>query len=309
MTTPSTRPRPVSARSIALALLALLMLACGTIAPAGQAAAPGVTGAYDCSPLSLDRKAFPETPKIDNRFLPFSPGMQFFLDGFVVSVDGNRHAHRIETTVTRLTKMIDGVNTIVIFDRDFQDGQLTESELAFMGQDNHGTVWKLGEYPEEYDGDHLLGAPSTWLSGVAEARAGIEVGGSPQVGSGPFLQGLAPQVRFKDCGMVFKAGQKACLKLKCYEGVLVIDEFAPLNPREGHQRKFYAPGVGNIKVAAAGGVDPEELELTRAAALCAADLAHLQAMALTQDGRGYQVAKDLYGTTQPAKETLRAQTC
>lgn len=50
-----------------------------------------------------------------------------------------------------LTKVIDGVRTIVLFDVDVQDGKVIESELFFVAQDRDGIVWTLGEYPEEYD--------------------------------------------------------------------------------------------------------------------------------------------------------------
>jgi hypothetical protein len=290
-------------------LAPLLVVACLPAMPGGKPSSAGGAAADDCSPVQLDRKTFPEIPKIDNKFRPLVPGMQFVLDGFVIGIDGSRHPHQIETTVTELTKLIDGVNTIVIFERDFHDSQMTESELFFVAQDTGGSVWNLGEYPEVYDSGHLLGAPSAWLSGAAGARAGIEMPGKPRVGGPPFSEGLAPEVRFKDCGVVFKTDQRACVRGTCYDGVLVVDEFAPLNRREGHQRKYYAPGVGTVKVGAAGGVDPEELELSKASKLCQAGFAELQALALAQDGRAYQDAKSIYGTYQPAKKTLNAQLC
>jgi hypothetical protein len=265
--------------------------------------------ATDCSPAALDRAAFPEVPRIDNTFRPYPPGMQFVLDGFVVGPDRARHAHRIETTVTQLTKVIDGVTAVVIFERDFQDGRMTESELAFFAQDSGGAVWNMGEYPEQYDMGQLLGAPSTWFSGVAGGRAGMEMVGRPRVGDPPFQEGVAPAVGFKDCAVVYEADKHVCVQSHCYDGVLVVDEFAPLNRKEGHQRKFYAPGVGTIKVAAVGSADPEELELTKATRLCQRELAELQALALAQDRRGYRVASDAYTGTAPARETLRAQPC
>jgi hypothetical protein len=237
------------------------------------------------------------------------PGMQFLLDGFVIADDGSRHPHRIETTVTDLTKVIDGVPSIVIFDRDIQDGRLIESELFFLAQDGDGKVWTLGEYPEEYEPGRPVRAPSTWISGVAGARAGIAMRAHPSVGSATYLQGIAPRVGFWDCGTVFKTGVHTCVPLKCYDDVVVIDEFAPLDPAGGHQRKFYAPGVGNIKVAAAGGVDPEALTLTQASKLCPAEFARVRDQVLNQDSRGYRIAKDVYGTTPRAGETLRARTC
>jgi hypothetical protein len=291
-------------------VLAPLLVACLPAAgDAGGKAPSGAAGASNCSPPNLDRKAFPSHPRLDNKYLPFLPGMQYFLDGVVTGDDGTRHPHRIDTTVTQLTKVIDGVNTIVIFDRDTEDGRLTESEVFFVAQDDRGKVWTFGEYPEEYDSGQLAGAPSAWLAGVAGARAGIAMLDRPRTGSPTYLQGLAPEVGFKDCATVFQGGQRVCVPVKCYDDVLVTDEFAPLKPRDGHQRKYYAPGVGNIKVAAAGGVDPETLELSKAARLCPSELANLQEQAVSQDSRGYQVVKDLYAHTPPASRTLPAPAC
>ena len=91
--------------------------------------------------------------------------------------------------------------------------------------------------------------------------------------------------------------------------MLVVDEFAPNDPEGGHQRKFYAPGVGNIQVAAAGGVDPEALQLTKAAELCPAAFAAVRSAVLAQDARGYTVSPDVYATTPRAQRTLHADTC
>jgi hypothetical protein len=312
-----------SHRSIRSVLLSILVLpgllwtiptAVAAAAPAGQARAPSAVAtasaaATNCSPLPLEPTHFPSSPKVDNRFLPLVPGMQFFLDGSVIANDGTSHPHRISTTVTDLTKVVDGVRTIVIFDVDIQDGQLIESELFFVAQRDDGSVWTLGEYPEEYTNGQLTGAPSTWIAGAAGARAGIAMLAQPRVGTPTYLQGLAPRVGFKDCATVFATGQRTCVPLRCYDDVLVVDEFAPLDPQGGHQRKFHAPGVGVVRVAAAGGVDPEALQLTRAAKLCPHDLATVRGQVLAQDGRGYQVAKDVYSKTTPATRTLNAPTC
>ena len=178
-----------------------------------------------------------------------------------------------------------------------------------MAQRKDGSVWTLGEYPEEYEKGKLTGAPSTWISGTAGARAGIAMLAHPRVGTPTYLQGLGPGIGFKDCATVFRTGQRACRTLRCYDDVLVIDEFAPLEPEGGHQRKFYAPGVGAVQVASAGGVDPEALKLSRAAKLCAQELADVRQQALAQDNRAYDVAKDVYSATSRAQQTLDAGPC
>src|SRR5947199_8807452 len=87
--------------------------------PAAPAAAtPPPPPATNCSPVALHPTHFPASPKIDNKLYPLVPGTQFFLDGSVVADDGTVHPHRIATTVTDMTKVIDGVNTLVMFDVD-----------------------------------------------------------------------------------------------------------------------------------------------------------------------------------------------
>jgi hypothetical protein len=302
-------------RSIWLGVLAVPALLLAASPPAAAAvgarpAAPAVAAATStCSPVPLGRSHFPAVPRIDNRFYPLTPGTQFFLDGFVVADDGTKHPHRIATTVTDLTKVIDGVRTVVVFDVDIQDGRLQESELFFVAQRSDGSVWTLGEYPEEYDNGTLTGAPSTWISGIAGARAGRAMLANPQVGTPTYQQGLAPKVGFDDCATVFQTGQQACVPVGCFNDVLVVDEFAPNDPTGGHQRKLYAPGLGTIRVEPVGGTGQEALKLTKAAPLCPSEFAAVRTQVLAQDRRGYHVSPDVYAKTPHAERTLYATTC
>lgn len=271
---------------------------------------PAASAPSGCgSPPRLDHRAFPEHPRVDNRFSPLVPGTRSVLDGFVIGDDGLHHPHRIETTVTDLTKVVDGVRTLVVYDVDFEDGRLTESELFFEAQDHRGAVWLIGEYPEEYDGGRLSGAPSTWIAGVAGAAAGIAMPATPRLGDRAYLQGLARAVGFEDCASTFRTGQRTCVPLRCYDRVLVTDEYGPLDPSSGHQRKFYAPGVGTVRVAAAGGVDPETLMLVSSERLCEDALAGIRDQALQQDRRGYSVVPGAYGGTPNARRSVDAGPC
>jgi hypothetical protein len=235
--------------------------------------------------------------------------MQYTLDGFVKDDLGVHHPHRIVTNITNLTKKIGGVNTIVVYDLDYQDGVLMESELFFQAQDAQGTVWLIGEYPEEWSNGALQGAPRTWVTGVQSAHAGIAMLAKPHVGSPTYIQGLARPVGFFDCATVFATGQSVCVPVRCFNHVLVTDEFSPLDPAGGHQRKYYAPGVGTINVTAASGVDPETLQLTKFGKLCEGAFEKVIENALKQDARGYSVAPTPYSATTPARATLTAQTC
>jgi len=277
-------------------LVVLLLLAAQT----GVSEAAGLSARGCGRALSFDDDNFSQPTRIDNPWLPLNPGTQFTLSGRTNS--GNRRLpHQVILTVTDLTKVIDGVRTAVLWDRDFQQGRLAESELAFDAQDDAGNVWNLGEYPEEYTGGVFQGAPSTWIAGVGGARAGIQMLAHPRVSAVSYLQGLSPRIDFLDCGRVFQTGQRACTPLRCYRNVLVTDETSPLSSDSAHQRKFYAPGVGNIQITAVDDPEGETLELTQVTHLSAAGLARARAAALKLDQRGYRVSAAYRTTAQAVK--------
>jgi len=207
----------------------------------------------------------------------------------------------VVTTVTDLTKVVNGVRTVVIWDRDINEGQLEESELAFQAQDNDGNVWLLGEYPEVYEDGKLQGAEDTWIAGLQGARPGVLMRANPRAGTPSYLEGFAPKIEFQDRAKVSKTGIRNCVPLSCYKDVLLIDEWNPLEAGDAHQLKSYAPGVGNIRVGAINDPEAEELVLVKVRHLSGDDLAELRSQALQLDARAYVVRKDLYRHTPPAQ--------
>ncbi|MER5203560.1 hypothetical protein [Streptomyces sp. NPDC002825] len=300
-------PRRLRASAALLSpIVAALLLAPGASA-AGTPEAASPTAAKSGSlaqngcgdPPALRPYTFPAVPRVNNTFLPLRPGTRLVLTGDVAGED-----HTVVTTVTDLTKVIDGVRTVVVFDQDLNGKKVQESELAFFAQDWRGNVWRLGEYPEIYENGRLVGAPDTWISGVQGAEAGIAMLARPRVGSPTYTEGLAPEIDFLDCATVAETGQSVCVPAGCFDNVLVTDEFAPLDPEGGHQLKSYAPHVGNIKVEPVGEENPETLALTSVTRLTAKELAAVRKEVLKQDARGYRISPDVYGTTPPAEPAV-----
>ena len=242
----------------------------------------------------FDPSDFSAPTIIDNEWSPMLPGTQMTLVG--VADDA---PHSVVSTVTDLTKVINGVRTVVILETDLSEGEVVESELAFKAQDDDGNVWNLGEYPEEYEDGEFAGAPSTWIAGVEDAEAGLLMQGEPRVGTGYYLQGWVPSIDFLDCARVLNTGQQACVPSSCYDNVLVTDEWSPLEPSEGHQRKSYASGVGNIAIGATGS-SGEVLELVAIVQLSPGDLAKARREALKLEKRAYRIS-DVYGEAPPAE--------
>jgi hypothetical protein len=269
--------------------------------PAGAAAAAAAPGCGFSPPF--ERNDFTRSTIINNKWLPLVPGMQFTLEGRA-NRGGGPLPHTVVLTVTDVTKVIDGVRTVVLWDVDVQSGVLAEAELAFHAQDDDGNVWGLGEYPEEYENGKFIGAPKTWISGEANARGGFALIGNPRLGSPRYLQAVAPAIDFLDCAQVFAKNQHICVPAGCYDDVLITDETSPLASGRAHQRKYYAPGVGNVQISAVDDPEGETLVLIKAQHLGAHALAHARQEALRLDRRAYRFS-EVYRHTAPAEHTPR----
>jgi hypothetical protein len=284
-------------RSAAALLLAALALSVALAAGAcGSRPAP----ARQFTESDFNRSEFSNPPRIDNKWLPMTPGTEFIYQGRS-NLGHGLLPHRQILTVTDMSKSIDGVPTLVIWDRDFQAGTLDEQELAFFAQDNNRNIWALGEYPEEYERGKLHGAPDTWIAGQAGAKPGINMRGDPRPGTSSYGQGFAPNVRFGDRATVAKIGAQACVPTGCYRNVLETDEYNTFQPDNGHQLKFYAPGVGLVEVAPGrGDTERETLVLVRVTHLQASELAAVRQQVLLVDRRAYKVSNAAYRDTLPA---------
>lgn len=255
----------------------------------------------------FDARTFGRPTEIDNEWLPMKPGTRFIYEGTTVEDDGTAVPHKIVVTVTDLTKVIGGIQTVVSWDEDYSDGELVEAELAFFAQDNDGNVWRMGEYPEEYEDGKFIAAPA-WIHGFEDARAGIDMKADPQPQTPSYSQGWGPAVNWTDRGQVDRVGQKTCVPLDCYEGVVVIAESSEGEP-DAQQLKYYARGVGNVRVAWRGGGEKtkETLELVALQRLDAAALSKARTKALDLEKHAYQISKKVYALTPPAQRVPAAE--
>ena len=294
----------------ALLVLTVWTSACGGDPPADEATAdeptPEVTvAAPEPEFVEFDAANFGNSTVIDNEWTPMIPGMQRISEGFTIE-DDQRIPHRVEFTVTDLTKEILGVQTVVAWIVDIAEGEVVEKEVAFYAQDNDGNVWYFGEHPEEYEDGEFLAAP-TWIAGVAEARPGVKMWADPQVGMPSYFQGWAPTVEWSDYGTVDKTGEETCVRSGCHEDVLVIAE-SSLDEVDVYQLKYYVRGVGEVRAGWRGNPEtPEALQMVESAQLSPEALAVVRAEALAIEAHAYQVSKE-YSLTPPSEQKLMPKT-
>lgn len=266
--------------------------------PTGPARKPPLL----CDPAyRFDPRMFSNPTRIDNPYSPLRPGLQYTLEGRA-DRGGGPLPHQVIFTVTDVTKEILGVQTVALWDRDFAEGVLAEEELAFFAQDDFGTIWSFGEYPEEFDrvSGEFQGAPNTWIVGLAGAEPGTFVLGDQRRGRTYYSQGYAPSIEFLDCATVVSTQAKTCVPVGCFSDVLLVDEYGPFDKRGGHQRKYYARGVGNIRIGAIRDPEGETLVMIDRRELDAAALAQARQEVLRLDARGFQF-NEIYSQTIPAR--------
>jgi len=258
----------------------------------GATAAPMISA----DDFAVDR--FTDPTAIDHPWYPLRPGKQLLYRGSSLE-DGERLHHTVDITVTDLTKVVSGVRTVVVWERDYTEGELVETELATFAQDSEGYVWHLGQYPEEYEEGELVEAPA-WVHGLKGATAGITIPAEPRVGTPDFAQGFAPApLNWIDRGRVYRTGQRTCVPAGCYDDVVVIEEFERTIP-DAYQDKFYAPGIGVVRVGWRGSNDEskEVLELVEINQLAPARLAAAREGALELEDRAYRTSKDVWARTE-----------
>jgi hypothetical protein len=250
--------------------------------------------AADFAPSRFDRSS----NRVDNVWFPLRPGTRLVHRGSTLE-DEKRVPHEVIWTVTDLTKTIAGVRNAVIWEEDYREGELVEAELALFAQDRDGNVWHLGQYPEEYEEGKLAAAPA-WFHGIKGAKAGIAMKAKPKLGSPDYSQGFAPPpINWIDRARMYKQGVKTCVPAGCYT-TIVTREFEPGKP-DSYQLKYYARGVGNVRVGWMGekDQDKEELILVKIMRLNAQQMAKARNAALKLERNAYKISKGVYGRTAP----------
>ena len=196
--------------------------------------------------IAADDKAsdWQTTFKVDKANLISTGKNPFFIlePGHVLHFEGDDETLTI--TVLDETKIVDGVQTRVVEEREGKEGKLVEVSRNYFAIDKTtGDVYYFGEDVDIYKQGKVINHEGGWLSGIGGAKFGLMMPGHPKVGD-KFYQEMAPKVAMDRCEIVamedeFKtpAGTfKDCLHLK---------DSSPLE--SGTSDKVYAPGIGIVK--------------------------------------------------------------
>jgi hypothetical protein len=176
--------------------------------------------------------------KIDNRYLPFAPGTRIHFEG----VSGTT-PQTDDQVVLHRTKRILGVTSTVVRDTVSEHGRAVERTDDWFAQDRQGNVWYMGENAFERSNGRFVKAGDSWMAGVDGAHPGIIMPAHPRPGDA-YRQEYYPRGKALDEARVLRLDGTSSVPFGRFTHVLVTSEHSPVEPQT--ERKYYAPGVGEI---------------------------------------------------------------
>ena len=230
-------------KRVTLALVAVTLSVLGTgvathhaVAQTSRCPLPAFGPGSDYHP-SYDRTGF--TAHVTNPWFPLPVGRTYIYTG----VDGS---HRITdvVTVSRRTKLIDGVTTRVVADRVLTGGLVRERTFDYYAQDACGNVWYFGEDTAELDRHgNVTDTDGSFRAGVDGGQAGVFMQARPQLGRKfrqEWYQGQA-----EDVYEALSTSATRSVPYGTFTNVLRTRETNALEPGV-RDNKYYARGIGSI---------------------------------------------------------------
>lgn len=152
---------------------------------------------------------------------------------------------RLEVTVLDETRIIDGVETRVVEERESKYGQLVEvSRNYFAISRRTNSVFYFGEEVDIYRAGEIVSHDGAWLSGRGGATFGLMMPGLVLLGSG-YFQEVAPEVAM-DRARIVSTSETVDCPAGQFASCLKVEETTPLEPGV-KEYKHYAAGVGLIQ--------------------------------------------------------------
>jgi len=171
-----------------------------------------------------------------NTYMILQTGYKLILE------DGN---DSLTITVLDETKVVDGVKTRIIEERETKGGKLEEVSRNYYAIDKlTGDIYYFGEDVDMFDTNgKVTGHGGSWLSGVNNAKFGLMMLGKPEVGN-RYYQEVAPKLAL-DRAEVVSLNETVKVPVGTFKNCLKTRESSDLE--SGIGTKLFAPGVGLLK--------------------------------------------------------------
>ncbi len=178
-------------------------------------------------------------------YFPLIPGLVLTLEGEELDDEMEMVDIKVQISILPDTEMVDGVETRVYEEREWEDGELIEASRNWMAVCREtGDVWYFGEDVDIYEDGELIGHDGAWRAGVDGAEPGVIMLGSPIIGA-RYFQEYAPMIA-EDQGEIVGFESEITVPFGTYKNVVKTYDTTPLEPGAVDE-KYYAPGLGIIQ--------------------------------------------------------------
>ena len=154
-------------------------------------------------------------------------------------------SERLVITVLDETKIVDGVTTRVVEERETKGGQLVEvSRNYFAIGSTSRDVFYFGETVDIYRNGKVVDHEGAWQAGEKGARFGLMMPAEPRVGQ-KYYQEVAPKIAMDRAAIV---ALHAVVKTPAgeFKDCVKVEETTPLEPGV-REYKYYARDVGLVQ--------------------------------------------------------------
>jgi len=148
-------------------------------------------------------------------------------------------------TVLNETKVIDGVETRVLEDREMKNGAPVEVTRDYYAIDpSTNDVYYFGEDVDTYKNGKVAGHEGAWLSGVNGAKFGLMMPGAPKKGQ-KFYQEQAPGAGM-DRAEILALDEKVTTPAGTFDNCIHVVETSDLE-KSMRDHRWYRAGIGQVK--------------------------------------------------------------
>jgi len=245
---------------IAVRKSALIVAALLTISACGNSNNTTPTTTLDQPEPTFNVSLFDaESANINNTYFPLKPGTGWVYEG--TSDEGD--LERVEIVVSHQTKTIDGVESAIVIERNFEDGELIEETFDWYAQDLNNNVWYMGEASADYEDGEIISTAGSWESGKdidnlgTPAIAGLIMKQNHTVGDS-YQQEYYPGSA-EDMAKIVNLNVDIILSNGDNHSTLKTREWNPLEPEAIEEFKYYSQGIGLVLEEKVDGSESIEL--------------------------------------------------
>jgi hypothetical protein len=171
-----------------------------------------------------------------NQYFILEPGFQLVLKGDDTV---------LHITVLDKTKTVAGVETRVVEEREWEEGELKEVSLNYFAIcEQTKDVFYFGEDVDNYDDGKVANHDGSWLAGQGENRAGMIMPGTP-IEEMKYYQEIAPGVAM-DRAEIVSLTETCRTPAGNFSSCMKVEEGSALSILE-KEFKYHAPGIGLVK--------------------------------------------------------------